>query len=250
MEKQRRSKIPPVRHLSYKRGDLILKEGDYGISIYELISGRVGIYVSSGDQEINLAVLEAGEIIGEMTFLTGSTAPRSASARALEDTKIAAWHPAALSQEYARMPPILKLVADQALSRLLQTNKRISELNRKLKKVESPGQRSFYRKKLDIECSYRPIRSSEKIRLWGRIRDISKSGVGMTVNSSNTLDYTHQPGDRFALSIVIAPGKRVDAIGQIVNVQKIPNSSQLSLGFSFVRLSEEAQKQLGFFLMP
>jgi hypothetical protein len=32
-----KKKIPPVVHLSYSKGDLIIKEGDYGISIYKIL---------------------------------------------------------------------------------------------------------------------------------------------------------------------------------------------------------------------
>jgi len=62
-------KIPPPVRLNFSKDDLIIKEGDYGISVYEIISGKVGVYIDSGDTEIMIATLNSGMIIGEMTFL-------------------------------------------------------------------------------------------------------------------------------------------------------------------------------------
>ncbi|MGD9384645.1 MAG: hypothetical protein PVH55_11395 [Desulfobacterales bacterium] len=52
-----KEKIPPVLELSYSKGDLIIKAGDHGISIYEVISGKVGIFVESGGAETRVAIL-------------------------------------------------------------------------------------------------------------------------------------------------------------------------------------------------
>jgi len=244
------AKIPPVAKLDFREGDLIIKEGDYGISIYEIISGKVGIYVKSGSNEINLAVIGPGEIIGEMTFLTGSTSPRTASARALEDSTLTAWHPAILAKEYLAMPPILKLVADQALKRLKQLNKEIGEFSIVPKRVEKTDKRNFYRKKLNIHCHYYPIGIEANVKLWGTIQNISKTGLGLVINFSNTLDFPHNAGDKFVMLILISTEKQIRVTGEIVSVKKLPNKSQLFLGISFLRISEDAQKQLGFFLMP
>ena len=60
--------IPPITTLGYKRGELISKEGDYGISMYKIIEGKVRVFKESGEREVTLATLGPGEIIGEMTF--------------------------------------------------------------------------------------------------------------------------------------------------------------------------------------
>jgi len=120
---------PPVSRLKYEQGDLIIKEGDYGISIYQIIRGKVGLFTESEGSETHLATLGPGEIIGEMTFLSGSISPRTASARALEDCEVEALHPARLSKEYAEMPRMLKYIIDQEFKRIVRTNRVISELS-------------------------------------------------------------------------------------------------------------------------
>jgi len=82
----KKKKIPPIITLSYKKGDLIFKQGDYGISMYKIIEGKVLVFKESGDREVILASLGQGEIIGEMTFLSGPNVPRNASAKAVVDS--------------------------------------------------------------------------------------------------------------------------------------------------------------------
>lgn len=252
-----KQKAPPATRLQYRKGDLIIKEGDYGISIYKIINGKVGISTQSGNTEINLASLGPGELMGEMIFLTGSTELRSASARALEDSELEAWHPTRLTKEYGEMPPILKYITNQALKRLIRMNKLISERSAKkaeMKELKQKDpwtpQRLFYRKDLDHECVYRPVGSSAKLRLLGRIKDISISGVGLDVSAENRLNFSHKPGDEFVISTVLPNRKQLDATAKIVSARKAQAPGRLSIGMSFTDMTGEARKTLGFFLMP
>ena len=45
-------KIPPVVHLKYAKGELIVKEGDYGVSIYRVVKGKALVYHEAGDMEV------------------------------------------------------------------------------------------------------------------------------------------------------------------------------------------------------
>ena len=46
-----KNKIPPLVRLNYNKSELIMKEGDYGISIYKVLKGRVRVFKGSGDSE-------------------------------------------------------------------------------------------------------------------------------------------------------------------------------------------------------
>jgi CRP-like cAMP-binding protein len=133
MTNDKKSGPRPIR-LKYKAGDLIIKEGDYGISIYKIIEGKVRIFNESDDKEIALATLGCGEVVGEMTFLSRVTERRSASVKALEDTVLEVWDPARISREYEQMPPIIRHIADQALKRLIRMNRLIIKMHAKLQK--------------------------------------------------------------------------------------------------------------------
>jgi CRP/FNR family cyclic AMP-dependent transcriptional regulator len=124
-------KIPPIVHLSYSRGELIIKEGDYGISIYKIVKGNVRIFRKLGEHKITLATLGKGEVFGEMTFFNFLLEPRSASVEAMDDVVLEVWHSALLADEYKRISPMLRYVLKQTLSRLLKLNKVVSDLSAK-----------------------------------------------------------------------------------------------------------------------
>ncbi len=70
---------------SYPAESLIFREGDSGDALYAIARGRVRISRQIGGGEEALAILEPGEIFGEMAILNPDSAGRSADARAHED---------------------------------------------------------------------------------------------------------------------------------------------------------------------
>ena len=67
---------------SYRRGALILNEGESGDAMYFLLKGRVRVYgAAATGKEITYGTIEAGEYFGEMALDGGS---RSATVEALE----------------------------------------------------------------------------------------------------------------------------------------------------------------------
>jgi len=248
----------PVITLNYRKGDLIIKEGDYGISVYKINKGKVMVYSESGDKEVVLSTLNPGGIFGEIAFLSRVGETRSASARALEDTELEAWHPSMLSKEYQEMAPMLRYVMDQLLTRLLRNSRilvNLSDQEQKRRKAVEKGDpyvshRCYYRKSVDLECHYRPVGSSTEVRLPGRIKDISLSGIGMEIMAQNLTNFTHGDGDSFVVITVLPNGKSLEVEAKIMKNTKSETPGRLLLGMAVTELSAGAKKSLGFFLMP
>ena len=73
-------------NLFFPAGTVIFKERSWELAMYDIRSGRVGIYANYGtDAESLLTELEAGKYFGEMAVIDGM--PRTATAVALEDTE-------------------------------------------------------------------------------------------------------------------------------------------------------------------
>ena len=121
-------KIPPIVYLGYAKGELIIKGGDYGISIYKILEGNVRIFREEGQRKITLATLGKGEVFGEMTFFNFLLEPRSASVEAIDDVQVEVWHPALLADEYKKISPTLRYVVKSTLNRLLKLNKLVGDL--------------------------------------------------------------------------------------------------------------------------
>ncbi len=73
-----------MKMLSFNKDQVIFKQGDCAESMFDIVSGRVGIYVGYGTEaETQLTVLEAGQFLGELGLIEAY--PRSATAVAMED---------------------------------------------------------------------------------------------------------------------------------------------------------------------
>lgn len=70
----------------FKAGETILREGETGEHLYLIISGSVEILKEQPNRPQQVAILASGDILGEFAVL--SNEPRSATAVALEDTKV------------------------------------------------------------------------------------------------------------------------------------------------------------------
>lgn len=76
-----------TQRLTFSAGEVIFKQGYPSDVAYKIISGKVEIYNElAGGGEQHIATLEPGEMFGEYGVL--DDAPRSASARAAEDTEL------------------------------------------------------------------------------------------------------------------------------------------------------------------
>ena len=68
----------------FEAGTEILKEGAVGLGLYLISDGRVEVFKTENERRRKLAVLGAGDVLGEMALIDDK--PRSASAVALERT--------------------------------------------------------------------------------------------------------------------------------------------------------------------
>src|SRR5215212_9491140 len=72
--------------VSIPAGQLVLREGDPGDSLYVVLAGELEVTKRQGDQEVLLALYEPGQFFGEMALL--EQARRSASVRTLEESRL------------------------------------------------------------------------------------------------------------------------------------------------------------------
>ncbi len=72
---------------TFEKGSVIFAENTLELSMYDIVSGKVGIYSHYGEEnEAKLTELGEGKYFGEMGII--DSMPRSATAIALEDTTV------------------------------------------------------------------------------------------------------------------------------------------------------------------
>ena len=78
-----------MKNMTFNCNDVIFKQGDFAETMYDVVSGKVGVYADfQTDKEQLLACFGPGETFGEMGML--EVYPRSATAVALEDGTVIA----------------------------------------------------------------------------------------------------------------------------------------------------------------
>jgi CRP/FNR family cyclic AMP-dependent transcriptional regulator len=111
-----------------KKGDLLFRENDPSDSMYVIKSGRLAVTKSKGESEIVLAELGPGDMIGEMAFFDNK--PRSAGARALQDTVVIELPFKSLHGQFKTFPEWLKAIVRTVNNHLRNANKKIKELEK------------------------------------------------------------------------------------------------------------------------
>ncbi len=104
----------------YRKGEILFREGEPPREIFLIKEGKVEII--KGDKR--LAILDAGEFLGEMAVLDGR--PRSATARALEDTVVLTLDRDELLKKMED-DPMLGALITTLIRRLREADRRLAE---------------------------------------------------------------------------------------------------------------------------
>ena len=155
-----------MKEITFGNDQVIFREGDDARTMYDILSGKVGIYKGYGTEDARqIVVLEAGKIFGEMGMI--EYYPRSATAVALEDTVVEELGESELRDYFQNKP-----------EKLLQ-----------LMKVLSQRVRETTQKYMDI-C--RTINDHEKARLAENAEEMEKLCLEMeqyaNIYSNNWID--------------------------------------------------------------
>ena len=76
-----------MKEITFNKDQVIFRQGEFGRAMYDVLSGEIGIYTDyQGADEKQIAVIKAGEVLGEMGLI--EVYPRSATAVVLTDGTI------------------------------------------------------------------------------------------------------------------------------------------------------------------
>lgn len=113
-----------------KATEVLFNDGDTAQSLYIIQKGQLRLFKPKGKGFIEIAVLRAGDVIGEMAYFDedGSGKKRSCSAQAMTHTEIIEISFVAFGKTMDTLNPWFKSIINTLASRLRKTNARVKEL--------------------------------------------------------------------------------------------------------------------------
>jgi len=110
-----------LREKSFAKGELIFREGEEGSEAFRILEGRIEISIQvSGQGDVPIGHLLPGDIFGEMALLDDK--PRSATARAIEPTRLHLMNIEEFNDLFLRDPSALAPFLSSFFERLRNTN--------------------------------------------------------------------------------------------------------------------------------
>jgi tetratricopeptide (TPR) repeat protein len=95
---------------TFSSGEIIIKEGELGDSIFVIKSGTAMVSINILNRNIELASLKSGDVFGEVAFLTGR--PRTASVTAIDNIEVMEFNHDLLEDILSRFPESLRQLED------------------------------------------------------------------------------------------------------------------------------------------
>ncbi len=115
-------------HMTFKKGQVLMRQGEVGNEAYVLMDGRVAVTVDTPQGEIVVAELGDNELIGEIAILCD--VPRTASVKALGEVKTLLIRKEQFLQLVAQFPQMGIEIMRSLADRLSATNQELAEAKR------------------------------------------------------------------------------------------------------------------------
>ena len=109
-------------------GQILFNEGDKAESMYIIQKGQLRLFRPKGKGYVELAVLRAGEVLGEMAYFDPDSKTRSASAAAITAVDIIEISFVALDKTMVSLNPWFKTLINTLADRLRKSNERVRSL--------------------------------------------------------------------------------------------------------------------------
>ncbi len=254
---------PEKRTLRYQPGDHIIKEGEFSIALYRIVSGTVSILKKLHGEEVLLFELGPCDVFGEMIFIDGSHMPCTESAVAKDAVEVEAWHYLALWLEYQKMRPIIQLLAVDMLEKLEKTSSVYDHL--RLDKPPKPHDDYVNLTVHEPSCPFKfaggePVGTEWKGLIEYRVPDnpdpallratgvdIDEKWIRFDIPIANMHHGAHALG-RKDMMIQLAGGAPVKAWGEIVSISRGAMVGHTVCRVHFRNLTPEAHQRIETFL--
>ena len=247
LEEKDRKKLADSATLHvFSSGEIIIREGDPGRSIYVILDGQARVFTRDHyGEELELAVLGASQFFGEMSFLTGK--PRSGSVAAVDTSVIVELSYTSMRRVVKEHPTVKKVLLEFYEDRMGSTEKKRAEVG-----MEERRRDPRLKEKVPVGLVVLPQTTHTgevEASSWQTVSvDISESGIVVGVPGASQ-DAFHVEGEvRLEIELPDAWGE-VRTLGTIRRVKSAITDKQMILvGIDYVSMADADAKKLKEFL--
>jgi len=175
--------------LDLEKGELLFAEGESSKSMYFVKSGILRIYKKKGNANIEVATVNAGQVLGELAFLDGL--PRSATAEALTHCQLVEISGKTFTEVVKATPDWLKLLLKTIVSRLRSASTRIRQLEEASLAVDYSGKGGKRSTHYVYLSPYDVLKTFSSVLLVAAHHGEKKDN-GVTVRAGLLQRYAHQ----------------------------------------------------------
>jgi diguanylate cyclase len=220
-----------TQNQKFAENEVVFREGDQGDCAYLIEYGQVLVYLEKDGVEIPLKILGKGEIFGEMSMIDNSL--RSASCRALCETRLVIVTQEQLLDRIQSADPVVRLLMRALLERLRDQNfslkgvqtemnpiiseKLALEKQEAIERIELENRMSLGLKNDEFSPHYQPIYDLDQNIVIGTEALIRwKTAEGKTVSPGVFVDVLEQS------SLILSVGQMMieKCISDLVQLQK------------------------------
>jgi hypothetical protein len=158
---------------TYKEGESIFKMGDPADAMYIIRKGKLKVFFLKGKEEVELAVLTDGGVVGEMAFFDSK--PRSASVKALTAVELTVITKADFDKLLTQVPKWMVAMMQSLVGRLRSTNERLQDVEAQVARASTGGGLILPNQKHPFQHCVRGL----KILLLGVAKEGVKEGTSV-----------------------------------------------------------------------
>jgi CRP/FNR family cyclic AMP-dependent transcriptional regulator len=209
------------RHtVEYEDGELILMEGgESDRNIYVLLEGQAKVTKETDKGQVTLALLEEGDIFGEVSFLAQRVGARTATISARGKVKVGILDHEKLSGEYKTLSPLFQKMLKELAERFSKTTALASRLAARRMDKPSLERREAKRNPLQdlrIQVTYSPEGGGGTETYQGILLDLANTGMGLALLTNSFSESTHRLGAQFSFQFTLPDKPMVKVAGHIV----------------------------------
>jgi CRP-like cAMP-binding protein len=247
LEEEERKKLADSATLHvFSAGEMVIREGDPGRSIYVILDGQVRVFTRDHHgEELELAVLEASQFFGEMSFLTGK--PRSGSVAAVDTSVVVELSYTSMRKVVKEHPAVKKVLLEFYNERIGSTEKKRAEIG-----MEERRRDPRTKEKVPVGLVVLPqtaTASEVKASSWQAVSvDISESGIVVGVSGASQDAFQVEGEVRLEIELPETWGS-VRTLGTIRRVKPaVTDEKMLLVGIDYVSMADADIKRLKEFL--